>query len=116
MRRYHVRLTEEAELDLAHIYRFVRHKSASAVVARNYAARIHDFLRGFETLPERGSIRDHVRPGLRIIGFERRVSVAFVVRANRSRHSAHSLRRPAFRDRRGLNAGLRQHCGREAIH
>ncbi|MBB5551179.1 plasmid stabilization system protein ParE [Rhizobium lentis] len=29
--------------------------------------------------PERGSLRDHVRPGLRIVGFERRVSVAFVV-------------------------------------
>ena len=79
MRRYQVRLTDEAELDLVHIYRFVRQKSASTAVARNYAERIHNFLQGFETLPERGSIRDHVRPGLRIVGFERRVSVAFVV-------------------------------------
>jgi toxin ParE1/3/4 len=79
MKRYHVRLTDEAELDLAHIYRFVRQKSASSVVARNYAARIHAFLEGFETFPERGSLRDHVRPGLRIVGFEHRVSVAFIV-------------------------------------
>lgn len=79
MRRYQVRLTEEAELDLLHIYRFVREKSAAPAVARNYVARIHNFLQGFETLPERGSIRDHIRPGLRIVGFERRVSVAFIV-------------------------------------
>lgn len=44
-----------------------------------YVARIKAFVSGFETYPERGSIRDHVRPGLRIVGFERRVSVAFVV-------------------------------------
>jgi len=79
VKRYHVRLTAEAELDLAHIYRFVREKSASSLVARNYAGRIRAFLYGFETFPERGSTRDHIRPGLRIVGFERRVSVAFVV-------------------------------------
>jgi plasmid stabilization system protein ParE len=79
MERYQVRLTEEAELDLARIYGFVRKKSAPAAVARNYVARIKAFMDGFEAFPERGSIRDHVRPGLRIVGFERRVSVAFVV-------------------------------------
>lgn len=79
MKRYRIRLTDEAELDLARIYRFVRQKSASSAVARNYVARIKTFMDGFETYPERGSIRDHVRPGLRIVGFERRVSVAFVV-------------------------------------
>lgn len=79
MKRYSVRLTDEAELDLVHIYRFVRQKSASSTVARNYTARIRAFLDGFETFPERGSLRDHVRPGLRIVGFEHRVSVAFLV-------------------------------------
>ncbi|MBB2682913.1 type II toxin-antitoxin system RelE/ParE family toxin (plasmid) [Rhizobium sophoriradicis] len=78
MRRYHIRLTDEAELDVARIYAFVRRKSASAAVAREYVARIRTFVGGFEMYPERGSLRD-VRPGLRIVGFERRVSVAFVV-------------------------------------
>lgn len=31
--------------------------------------------------PERGSRRDAVRPGLRILGFERRVVIAFSVAA-----------------------------------
>lgn len=79
MKRYTVRLTEEAELDLAHIYRFVRGKSASVEVARTYVRRIRAFLAGFDTFPERGSLRGHVRQGLRVVGFERRVSVAFVV-------------------------------------
>ncbi|MBX4937444.1 type II toxin-antitoxin system RelE/ParE family toxin [Rhizobium binae] len=79
MKRHHIRLTDEAELDLARIYAFVRKKSASAVVAREYVARIRTFVGGFETYPERGSLREHIRPGLRVIGFERRVSVAFVV-------------------------------------
>lgn len=79
MKRYHIRLTDEAELDLARIYGFVRRKSSSSVVARNYVARIKTFVDGFETYPERGSVHDDVRPGLRIVGFERRVSVAFVV-------------------------------------
>ncbi|MGO8064388.1 type II toxin-antitoxin system RelE/ParE family toxin [Rhizobium leguminosarum] len=78
MKRYSIRLTDEAELDLASIYSFVRKTSASSV-ARDYVARIKTFVSGFETYPERGSIRDHVRPGLRIVGFESRVSVAFVV-------------------------------------
>ncbi|MBY3380815.1 type II toxin-antitoxin system RelE/ParE family toxin [Rhizobium laguerreae] len=79
MKRYSIRLTDEAELDLAGIYNFVRKTSASSIVARDYVARIKTFVSGFEAHPERGSVRDHVRPGLRIVGFERRVSVAFVV-------------------------------------
>ncbi|MBA9033108.1 type II toxin-antitoxin system RelE/ParE family toxin [Rhizobium leguminosarum] len=70
MKRYSIRLTDEAELDLAGVYSFVRKTSASSAVARDYVARIKTFVSGFETYPERGSIRDHVRPGLRIVGFE----------------------------------------------
>ncbi len=81
MKRYGVRLTDEAEADLARIYRSVRKGSASTVVARNYVARLRAFLANFATFPERGTLREAVRPGLRIIGFERRVSVAFVVEA-----------------------------------
>jgi plasmid stabilization system protein ParE len=78
VKRYHVRLTAEAEADVAWIYRFVRRKSASSEVARNYVGRIRTFLKEFETFPERGTVRD-IRDGMRIVGFERRVSIAFVV-------------------------------------
>jgi plasmid stabilization system protein ParE len=82
MKRYDVRLTTEAELDLANIYRYVRRKSASPTIARDYTARIRTFLAEFETFPERGTVRNHIREGLRIVGCERRVSVAFIVEDN----------------------------------
>ena len=32
---------------------------------------------GLATFPERGRRRDDIQPGLRVIGFERRVAIAF---------------------------------------
>lgn len=78
-KRYSIRFTSEAELDLVHIYRYIRARSASYVIARGFIGRIRASLDEFGTFPERGTVREHVRPGLRIVGFERRVSVAFVV-------------------------------------
>ncbi|WP_102957801.1 type II toxin-antitoxin system RelE/ParE family toxin [Mangrovicella endophytica] len=84
MTRYTVRLTAEAEAeaDLLSIYRLVRHGSRSPVMAKDYLARIEEFLARFETFPARGTARDDISPGLRIVGFERRVSIAFVVEQN----------------------------------
>jgi toxin ParE1/3/4 len=33
--------------------------------------------------PERGTLRDDLRPGLRVIGFERRIAVAFHVQGGK---------------------------------
>lgn len=51
-------------------------------MARAYVGRLHAFLRGFETFPKRGTVRGDYRPGLRVVGVERRASVAFVVEEN----------------------------------
>lgn len=79
MKRYDVRLSPDAENDLVEIYRYVSTTSRSQTVARQYLDRITSYLTSFETFPERGSLRDDVRQGLRIVGFERKISVAFVV-------------------------------------
>lgn len=79
MKRFKVRLSEAAELDLDNIYRFVRRQSQSTETARAYVARLQMFLAAFETFPERGTLYNEIRPGLRRVGFERRISVAFVV-------------------------------------
>jgi toxin ParE1/3/4 len=47
--------------------------------ADGYINRIVDFCTGFATLPLRGTQRDDIVPGLRVTGFERRVTIAFVV-------------------------------------
>jgi toxin ParE1/3/4 len=49
--------------------------------AIGYIERIESFCRGFELAGQRGHRRDDVRPGLRVVGFERRITVAFHVDA-----------------------------------
>ncbi len=52
---------------------------ASEERADGYISRIVDYCKGFSTFPLRGTQRDDVWPGLRVIGFERRVTIAFIV-------------------------------------
>lgn len=75
---YRIRLLPEAEADLAAIYDYIR-DHASQGIAQGYVQRIMAYLAGFDTFPERGTRRDDIRPGLRIVGFERRVTIAFLV-------------------------------------
>jgi len=75
---YRIRLLPEAEADLAAIYDYIRDQ-ASQSIAQGYVQRIMAYLAGFDTFPERGTRRDDIRPGLRIVGFERRVTIAFLV-------------------------------------
>jgi toxin ParE1/3/4 len=44
-----------------------------------YIGRILAFSQGLQTFAQRGASRDDVLPGLRVIGFERRVTIAFIV-------------------------------------
>lgn len=73
-----VELSGEALLDLQRIYDRVAEDS-SHVTARRYTDRITDFCERLDLASERGTLRNEVRPGLRTIGFEKRVTVAFVV-------------------------------------
>lgn len=75
---YQVRLTPDAENDLRHIHKHIADNGAPGV-ARAYVNRILGYVSGFDTFPKRGTMRDDLRPGLRVVGFERRVSIAFVV-------------------------------------
>lgn len=68
----------EARADLFELYDWVAN-AASPDTAMAYVERIEQFISGFEVAPERGTRRDDLRPGLRTAGFERRLTVAFVV-------------------------------------
>lgn len=46
---------------------------------KKLVATIYGYCLGFETFPERGMVRDDIRPGLRLAGFRRRATIAFVV-------------------------------------
>ena len=79
MKYYVVRLSPEAQSDIVAIHARIAELSGSSITADRYVDRISGFLSSLNIFPERGTVRDEVRTGLRIIGFERSASVAFVV-------------------------------------
>lgn len=66
----------EAQQDLSQLYNYIA-EQAGPERARAYTARIEVHCRGLAEFPARGTRRDNLRPGLRTIGFARRVTVAF---------------------------------------
>ena len=78
---YHVRLHELAQAELNYIYETIRDE-AGVQTARNYVDGIYDIIDGFTTFPKRGTVRPGPIPGLRIIGYRRTASLAFVVQGD----------------------------------
>lgn len=68
----------EAQDDLIELYDYIA-EHASPDVALAYLTRIEACCLGLATFPERGTRRDDLAPGLRTLGFERRVTIAFQV-------------------------------------
>lgn len=79
MRSAKVRFLATAEDDLLNLYRYIADESGLEV-AGGYVERIEAACLALGTFPERGLRRDDIRPGLRILGFEGRVSLVFRVR------------------------------------
>lgn len=71
-------LSPEAEMDLLALYDWIA-ENASPDIALGYIERLTKYVRGFECASERGTLRNDIREGLRTIGFERRVTIAFNV-------------------------------------
>lgn len=78
---YKVVFSPEAENDLLELYLYVAERAGDAC-ALAYVERLERFCKGFEEFPERGTSRDDLFPGLRIEGFQRRVSIAFHIHAD----------------------------------
>ncbi len=74
----HVIFAPKARDDLRSIYDFIA-EAANAERAFGYVDRIRTYCERLYMFPERGRRRDDIRQGLRIIGFERRVTIAFHV-------------------------------------
>lgn len=74
--------SKRAESDFVSIYRYIVMKSNPERAAA-YTARIRAFCKSLETFPERGESWGNVVSGLRVVGFERRVSIAFRVAIDR---------------------------------
>ncbi|MBN9432398.1 MAG: type II toxin-antitoxin system RelE/ParE family toxin [Bosea sp.] len=66
----------EARDDLRQLYLYIADRSGP-ITAIGYIERIEAYCRSFADFPDRGLKRDDLAPGLRVIGFERRVAIAF---------------------------------------
>lgn len=78
--RYRVVFTPEAEEQLTELYRYIA-VSASPELALRFTDAIVGYCESFETFPMRGNQRKDIRPGLRTVGFRKRVLIAFEVEA-----------------------------------
>jgi toxin ParE1/3/4 len=76
--RREVVFAPEARDDLLALYDWIA-GAADPDTALAYVERLETFCLGLDLASERGQFREDVRPGLRIVGFERRVAIAFVV-------------------------------------
>jgi toxin ParE1/3/4 len=69
-----------AEADLIALHDYIAQRSGFAV-AQGYIDRIEAACMSLATFPKRGQSRDDIRPGLRIVGFEKRAAIVFQVHA-----------------------------------
>lgn len=79
--KYTVVFTPEAKNDLLDLYDYIADHS-STTRALSYIEHIEKACMSLCSLPERGTRRDDLRPGLRVMGFEHRVLIAFRVRTD----------------------------------
>jgi toxin ParE1/3/4 len=78
VKTYTVSFRRRAEADLFELYEHIA-ESAGRTVAGHYIDRLEAACQALAHYPNRGRKRDDLRRGLRILGFERRVAIAFVV-------------------------------------
>ena len=82
MKQRAVIYSPEAADDLDWIYNTIA-TASSPITADRYDRRIRAFCERLEYGSQRGTRRDDLLPGLRVVGFEHRVTVAFVVEPER---------------------------------
>jgi toxin ParE1/3/4 len=75
---YRVVFAPEARDDLRNLYDFIADR-AGGQRALTYIEGIERFCLSFRDFPERGIPRDDLFPGLRVVGYRRRVALAFHV-------------------------------------
>lgn len=78
MPSHRIVFTPEARDQLDRLYAYVA-AAANADIASSFVDGIIDHIAGLADFPRRGTARDDLRPGLRTIGWRRRVTIAVVV-------------------------------------
>lgn len=87
---YAVIFSAAAESDLIAIYDYIADR-AGAKIALGFMETIEEYCLGFAHMPERGTRRDDLRPGLRTVGFRRRATILFEVDRKARRLVIHGI-------------------------
>jgi toxin ParE1/3/4 len=80
MKRFTVALSVRASQQLTDLWNHIEANSGAAR-ATTFVDGIVDYCDGLATFPERGTKRHDILPGLRVVGYRRRATIAFTVRA-----------------------------------
>jgi toxin ParE1/3/4 len=75
---FEVIISAAANADLIAIYDYIAAQAGDPIASR-FIDRIEAYVLGFADVPERGTKRDDLRPGLRTVGFRRRATILFEV-------------------------------------
>ena len=77
---HRIEFSPEALGDLIDLYDYIAlHDGAESAIG--YVDRIEGCCHNLSVFPDRGTRRDDLRPGLRVLGFERRAVIAFQITA-----------------------------------
>jgi toxin ParE1/3/4 len=76
-----VSFSASAQADLDRLFERIADRSGLAI-ALGYTERIRRYCMGLQPFPARGTKRDDLRVGLRTVGFERRVTIAFTIQGH----------------------------------
>jgi toxin ParE1/3/4 len=78
---YRIIFTPEAADQLADLYHYIAEAVAPEIAAQ-YTEAIVSYCENLHIFPHRGTMRDDVRPGLRITNYKKRTVIAFHVDAD----------------------------------
>lgn len=109
MRRYHVVFTSRAKDQIDHLFAYVAAESGEAQADR-LVTEIIAACMTLDTFPERGTRRDDIRAGLRIMRHRRQATIAFSTDALTDTVAIHGV----FYGGQNLETALRQSDGDEA--
>ena len=78
---YRVVFSPEAEEQLVALYHYVS-DAASPEIATRYTEGIVNYCNSLQVSPLRGTMRDDIRPGLRVTNYKKRTVIAYAVFAD----------------------------------
>lgn len=76
---YTVIFSPAAQSHLISLYRYIKEASVSVAMASKYIDSVVDYCEGLSAFPHRGTKRDDIYPGLRIVNYKKTCVIAIQV-------------------------------------